>query len=1106
MRERKGFALALRVCVAGAVAVACLAPGAYARADATPEPAPTARATVRADRLDSQLESVVTAARSRGAQAALRTARENGLDTVSGRIRVVVEATPADARNAVAARGGIVEATAGALTEALVPPGSITAVSDARGVEQVRAPYAAFTLGIDSEGIESIEADAWHAAGATGSGAKVAIVDLGFAGLAGRQATGDLPAGLTTVDFCGSMGAPETHGTAVAEIVYEMAPGAQLYAICVDSEVDLANASAYAKAHGITIVNHSVGWYNTARGDGTGAAGTPDAIVASARTDGILWVNSAGNSGQEHWSGTFTDPDGNDFHNFSGSDEGNSIVLFAGEELCGFLKWDAWPTTRQDFDLYLIDDHDGQLLTLSPNDQQNGPLPPTESICFTNPFGATHAFSFAINRWSATTAPRFDFFVTIGDALQYTNSDGSVVDPATSASALAVGAVSWVDNALEPYSSVGPTIDGRVKPDLAAAAAVTSPIYAPSTFTGTSAAAPHVAGAAALLRAMFPLATPAELQAFLEEEALDVGPAGADTLFGAGVLLLPASPPVVTTFAPAAGPTATDGLAVSGSLSPRGMTTTYRWEYGTTTAYGSLTAPIAVASPRGDQEVGATLTGLTPDTDYHYRLVATNAFGATLGADRTAHTAAPAAPLATTSVAETVGSAQARLAGRVAPNGTASTAWFEWGTTTAYGNVTPDQSVGALGESAFAAEIAGLAATTEYHYRSVAENAYGLTFGTDRTFTTISATLPVATTGTATAIGTTGMTVYGDVTPGGLATTYQFEYRPVGSTVTPTKTPLAPASAGYGAAAQAVTATTTNVNPNFAYEYRLVATNSLGSHVGQFNSFTISPPAPPAPPPSSGGGTSSSGGSLNLGVTVSTAKATLVPNETVEIRVTVAHKGGTALSATQLRALIGLPVDTFLLGPPAYDRGSGCTGTTQLNCNLDFLAPAATTVVRFSINVGGVGNKVITARLLQLQTDTVPGDNSASVALDVRAPAVPAPAAPRTGAGTGTVKTLNGTSRANTLNGTAGRDVLRGLGGNDRLFGRGGVDRLFGGLGNDRLVGGPGADTLEGGPGRDLLEARDGARDVLRCGPGRDTVVADRLDWVARDCELVRRR
>ena len=66
-----------------------------------------APSTVHADdRLDSQLGNVVATARQQGAQAALRTARANGLDTVSGRIRVVVEATPADARDAVAARGG----------------------------------------------------------------------------------------------------------------------------------------------------------------------------------------------------------------------------------------------------------------------------------------------------------------------------------------------------------------------------------------------------------------------------------------------------------------------------------------------------------------------------------------------------------------------------------------------------------------------------------------------------------------------------------------------------------------------------------------------------------------------------------------------------------------------------------------------------------------------------------------------------------------------------------------------------------------------------------------------------------------------------------------
>jgi hypothetical protein len=58
------------------------------------------------------------------------------------------------------------------------------------------------------------------------------------------------------------------------------------------------------------------------RGDGSGGAGRPDAIVADARAQGVLWVNAAGNYAQEHWSGTFFDPDLNDenddFHDFPG--------------------------------------------------------------------------------------------------------------------------------------------------------------------------------------------------------------------------------------------------------------------------------------------------------------------------------------------------------------------------------------------------------------------------------------------------------------------------------------------------------------------------------------------------------------------------------------------------------------------------------------------------------------------------------------------------------------------------------------------------------------------------------------------------------------------
>ena len=109
------------------------------------------------------------------------------------------------------------------------------------------------------------------------------------------------------------------------------------------------------------------------------------------------------------------------------------------------------------------------------------------------------------------------------------------------------------------------------------------------------------------------------------------------------------------------------------------------------------------------------------------------------------------------------------------------------------------------------------------------------------------------------------------------------------------------------------------------------------------------------------------------------------------------------------------------------------------------------------------------------------------------------------------------------LEGEAGNDTLRGRGGDDLLFGRigddvilgdegadlleggRGRDRLDGGAGNDTITGGYDADTLAGGPGRDRLVAVDGTRDVVDCGPGRDTALVDRRDRV-RGCERIERR
>lgn len=95
-------------------------------------------------------------------------------------------------------------------------------------------------------------------------------------------------------------------------------------------------------------------------------------------------------------------------------------------------------------------------------------------------------------------------------------------------------------------------------------------------------------------------------------------------------------------------------------------------------------------------------------------------------------------------------------------------------------------------------------------------------------------------------------------------------------------------------------------------------------------------------------------------------------------------------------------------------------------------------------------------------------------------------------------RVVTGTAGNDRLVGTPHADVLRGLAGNDQLFGRGGTDFL---------QGGPGRDTHDGGAGNDRVAASyDGARDVVRCGPGVDVVNADLADSVARDCELVGRR
>jgi subtilisin family serine protease len=159
-------------------------------------------------------------------------------------------------------------------------------------------------------------------------------------------------------------------------------------------------------------------------------------------------------------------------------------------------------------------------------------------------------YRLSIERYTGSGAHTFDL-ITFGQPLEYAVAANSLLHPADNASAgmVSVGAVPWDEpGALEPFSSQGPTTDGRLKPELVAPDRVSNATY--GTFTGTSASAPHVAGAAALVKQANTGFTPAQIKTFLQGRAVDLGALGPDTQFGSGRLSLGVSPAVTPTPTP----------------------------------------------------------------------------------------------------------------------------------------------------------------------------------------------------------------------------------------------------------------------------------------------------------------------------------------------------------------------------------------------------------------------------------------------------------------------------------------------------------------------------------------------------------------------------
>lgn len=295
--------------------------------------------------------------------------------------------------------------------------------------------------------------------------------------------------------------------------------------------------------------------------------------------------------------------------------------------------------------------------------------------------------------------------------------------------------------------------------------------------------------------------------------------------------------PVVTTGSASA--IASDSATLNGSVNPNGLASSAYFQYGTTTSYGTVTGTQSLGSGSTVSAVSAAITGLSPQTTYHYRLVAVSTSGTTNGSDQTFTTSA-VPPAVSTGAASAITFNGATLSGTVNPNGTATTVYFNYGTTTSYGSSTANQSAGSgTIASAISAALTGLNPLTIYHYQVVAVTASGTTLGGDQTFSTLAGPAAVVT-GSASSITSQGSTLNGTVNPGGQATNAYFQYGLTTSYGSTTQTQ----SAGSGNTAGALTAAISGLTASTTYHFSLVAVNASGTTQGADQTFTTLPPAP----------------------------------------------------------------------------------------------------------------------------------------------------------------------------------------------------------------------------------------------------------------------
>nr|WP_319579209.1 S8 family serine peptidase [uncultured Methanospirillum sp.] len=384
--------------------------------------------------------------------------------------------------------------------------------------------------------------------GVAGKGIRVGVIANGAQSINISQKNGELSTVHVLAEGTGD------EGTAMLEIIHDIAPDAELYFYAYGSSSDTFKTAVTGLANaGCNVICDDLYFFRQPfLQDGDVADHIRSVLKANPR---LIYVTVSGNFAPLHYQGPWKpgQPYGKNqtLQDFGGGACAVNITLLPEERVIATLQWDdPWGHSFTDYDLVLTDPRSGTVLATS-NFTQNGTTDPFEHLVYDPPGPNAEKVSLQIVRNGQTGTPNtLELFIRGVDAKGVDNAfmkdpTDSIFGHAAVEEVVTVGSVEpAAPFTISPDSSHGPVTirypvsTKRWKPDICAPTNVnvSGAGNFPNPFPGTSAAAPHVAGVIAQLWSAFPDVPRDQLKQTVYQSADDLGAPGWDEVYGYGLL------------------------------------------------------------------------------------------------------------------------------------------------------------------------------------------------------------------------------------------------------------------------------------------------------------------------------------------------------------------------------------------------------------------------------------------------------------------------------------------------------------------------------------------------------------------------------------------